>query len=177
MPGGTWIRVINPLFARDVPELSGKETCDKPAMSRVPSYLVQDAVYDWMKAWIEKGTRPPHAPPIIMVSAGSGRGGERGVIARDEHGNALGGIRLAEVAVPTATNTGENSGGQFCNIYGSHVAFDAAKLARLYPTHASYVAAVERVSHENLKAGYITKDGAANTIERARQSTVGVTAR
>ena len=83
--GWDLIRVLNPLFARDVPELSGNETCDTPAMSRVPSNLVQDAVYDWMKVWIEKGTQPPQAPPITMVSAGTGRGGERGVVARDEH--------------------------------------------------------------------------------------------
>jgi len=51
------------------------------------------------------------------------------------------------------------------------------QFARLYPTHASYVAAVERPTNENLKAGYITKDGAAYTIEQARQSTVGVNAR
>ena len=143
-------------------------------MSRVPAHLVQNAVYDWMKLWIEKGTPPPHAPPITMSSPGTGRGGSPGVVARDENGNALGGIRLAEFAVPTATNTGVNSGGQYCNILGSHVPFDAARLARLYPTPTAYVAAVERITNENLKAGYITKEGAARTRQEAARSKIGV---
>src|SRR6185436_9476452 len=97
------------------------------------------------------------------------------VVARDENGNALGGIRLAQFAVPTATDTGVNSGGQYCNIVGSHIPFDVAKLARLYPTHAQYMAAVNRITDENLKAGYITREGAAKTKKEAAQSKIGTT--
>ena len=46
--------------------------------------------------------------------------GERPSIARDSFGNALGGIRLAEHAVATATNSGENTGGGFCFLTGWH---------------------------------------------------------
>jgi hypothetical protein len=163
------IRVLDSLFARDWAQPPEELKCVKPVLSRVPSHVVQDAVYDWMKLWIEKGTPPPDAPPITMASAGTGRGGSPGVVARDENGNALGGIRLAEFAVPTATNTGVNSGGQYCNIVGSHVPFDAAKLARLYPDRKAYVAAVERITDENLKAGYITREAAARTKQEAQR--------
>jgi hypothetical protein len=172
--GWDLIQVIDRLNARDFHQSSPQSKCDQPPLSRVPSNLVQHAVYDWMKVWIEKGTRPPQAPPITLASAGTGRGGERGVLARDEHGNALGGIRLAAIAVPTATNTGANSGEQYCNIFGSHVPFDAAKLARLYPNHSAYVKSVERITNENLRAGYITKEGAAETKQEAARSKVGV---
>ena len=87
-------RILDSLFARDWAEAPTEPKCDKPIMSRVPAHLVQNAVYDWMKLWIEKGTPPPHAPPITMSSPGTGRGGSPGVVARDENGNALGGIRL-----------------------------------------------------------------------------------
>jgi hypothetical protein len=160
------LQALNPLSKRDLGAGDGETKCDKPTLSRIPAHLVQDAVYDWMKVWIEQGKQPPHGPQIVRSSSGA--------IARDENGNALGGIRLAQIAVPTATDTGENSGGQYCNILGSHAPFDDAKLARLYPSHAAYVAAVDRITDENLKAGYITKTGAEWTKRKARESKIGV---
>ena len=88
--------------------------------------------------------------------------------ARDEHGNALGGIRLAQFAVATATNTGLNQPALgTAGTAGSHEPFDADTIARLYPTRAKYVAEVNRITDENLKAGYITKEGAAQTRKDA----------
>ena len=112
----------------------------------------------------------------VDAPAGRGRGGPqpiRYVIARDDNGNALGGIRLAEHAVPTATNSGQNGGGMFCGLLGSHEAFDSAKLASLYSSHDAYVAKVREVTEKNLKAGYIVKADADTTIEAARRSNVG----
>ena len=142
----------------------------------MPSRLVQDAVYDWMKLWIERGTPPPQAPPIVMSSFGKAEGGpndaaRQSVAARDAHGNALGGIRLAQFAVPTAANTGlnVNPGPGNCRNRGSFRPFDADTIARLYPTRAKYIAEVNRITDENLKAGYITKEGAAQTRKDAAQ--------
>jgi hypothetical protein len=94
------------------------------------------------------------------------------VAAQDDHGNALGGIRLAPFAVPTATN-GFNDGPGFCRVYGSHEPFDAATIARLHPTRARYIAEVHRITGENLKAGYITKEGAVQTRKEAARSRIG----
>jgi hypothetical protein len=48
--------------------------------------------------------------------------GTPGIIARDFSGNALGGIRLSQHAVPTATNTGVNGPlTNVCRTYGSYV--------------------------------------------------------
>jgi hypothetical protein len=149
-----------------------RATCQRPTLSRVPAYLVQNAVYDHMKQWVERGTLPPHAPRITMSSIGKpGTPAERfSVVARDEHGNALGGIRLAQFAVPTATNTGLNDGAGFCRIMGSHEPFDASKLARLYPDRGKYVAEITRIADENLKAGYITREGAEKTKRDAERT-------
>jgi hypothetical protein len=94
-------------------------------------------------------------------------------VARDETGNALGGIRLSQHAVPTAINSGENTGGMFCGLLGSHQPFDAARLASLYPTHDGYVAKVKEVTEKNLKTGYLLKPDADATLAEAKSSAVG----
>ena len=95
-----------------------------------------------LQTWVKSGTLPPSAPPIEVTSAAP-----PAVIARDKNGNSLaGGIRLAEIAVPTGVNTGQNSGAGFCRLYGSHRDFDAATVNSLYPTHEAYVAAVRDVT-------------------------------
>jgi hypothetical protein len=53
------------------------------------------------------------------------------------------------------------------------VDFDQAKLASLYPTHATYVAAVREVTEKNFKAGYILRPDADATIAEAEHSTIG----
>ncbi len=119
-------------------------------------------------------------------AAAAGRGGRAGgapaaprwEVVRDEFGNGLGGIRLSQHAVPTATNTGVNTGGQAggernCGLMGSYERFDAARLASLYPTHASYVTKVKEVTEKNLKAGYIVKADANLTIVEAERSDIG----
>ena len=93
---------------------------------------------------------------------------------RDARGNALGGIRLAAHAVPTATNTGTNTGTQrFCRLYGTHEPFDAATLARLYPSPEVYLDAVTEVVAANLAAGYILEHDAKATVREAERSDIG----
>jgi hypothetical protein len=58
-------------------------------------------------------------------------------------------------------------------LYGSHVDFDKARVASLYPTHKAYVAAVKDVTEKNLKAGYILKPDAEATIAAAEKSDIG----
>jgi hypothetical protein len=120
-----------------------------------------------MVHWIKDGTPPPTAPPLTFTD------GTPAAIARDADGIALGGIRLAEEAVPAGVNTGQNSGPSFCRLYGSHIDFDKEKLATLYPTHKAYVEAVKNVTEKNLKAGYILKPDAETTIKAAEKSDIG----
>jgi hypothetical protein len=143
-------------------------TCDKPSYSRVPFYQVFDAAIDHLVVWVKDGKAPPNAPAIEVSSVGP-----PAVMARDEAGNALGGIRLATHAVPTAINTGVNTGPGFCRLNGSYEPFDEATLKKLYPTHESYVSKVKSVTEANLKAGYILKPEADATIAEAERSSVG----
>jgi hypothetical protein len=164
--------IMDVLERRDMAGVQQLSPCERPPLSRVPSRLVQDAVYDWMKLWIERGTPPPQAPRIELSSLGS-TDAPVSVIARDAHGNAVGGIRLAETAVPVAVNTGLNSGPGPCRTLGSHEPFDAAKLASLYPTRESYMTAVDRATEENFKAGFITREGAEQIRKDAAARKIG----
>ena len=151
------------------PAPSGANPCAQPPYSHVPFYQVMDAAFDHLQAWVKDGTLPPSAPPIEVTSVGP-----PAVIARDKYGNSLGGgIRLAEIAVPTGVNTGQNSGAGFCRLYGTHQDFDAATVSSLYASHAAYVAAVKDVTAKNLKAGYILRPEADATIAAAEASNVG----
>jgi hypothetical protein len=142
--------------------------CDKPSYSHVPFYQVFDAALDHLVVWVKDGKAPPTAPPIEVSSVGP-----PALMARDAAGNALGGIRLAAHAVPTAVNTGVNSGPGFCRLNGSHEPFDPATLAKLYPTHGSYVSKVKSVTEANLEAGYILGPEADATIAEAEHSAIG----
>ena len=155
--------------AAPAPVARGGNPCEQPPYSHVPFYQVMDAAFDHLQAWVKDGTLPPSAPPIEVTSVGP-----PAVIARDKNGNSLaGGIRLAEIAVPTGVNTGQNSGAGFCRLYGTHEDFDAATVNGLYPSHAAYVAAVKEVTEKNFKAGYILRPEADATIAAAERSNIG----
>jgi Alpha/beta hydrolase domain len=142
--------------------------CNHPPLSQIPSEYVQRALYDHLARWLKDGTAPPTAPPIEIKTDG-----ERPAIMRDSFGNALGGIRLAEHAVATATNSGENTGGGFCFLTGWHEDFDKAKLKALYSSHEAYVSAVKRITEENIRIGYIVKTDGQRTIAQAERSDIG----
>ncbi len=144
--------------------------CQLPTISRVPFHDVLNAAYDHLVTWIRDDVPPPVAERIRVRSA-------LPVVEfdRDEYGNVLGGIRLAEHAVATAKNTGMNSGttNRFCFLYGSHEPFDQEVLDSLYPSHESYVQAVTEVVNGNLADGYILPVAAERTINEAEASSIG----
>jgi hypothetical protein len=138
--------------------------------TRVPMQYVLAAAYDQLVRWTTKGTPPPTAPLIEIASFGPGN---RATIARDGLGLALGGIRLAELAVPTAVNNGVNTGPGACERWGYYIPFDIPTLEALYPTHTDYVVAVTQVTKENLRLGYILLPDATATLTDAKASIIG----
>jgi len=172
--------------------VAGTNVCKNPPFSRIPEHYVLNALLDHTARWVKDGTQPPVAPHIELkqlppepqaAQAQPGRGGRgpqgpRWEVVHDQFGNAHGGIELAQHAVPTATNTGQNEGGaaggeRNCNLMGSYLAWDDARLAALYPTHAAYVTKVKEVTEKSLKAGYIVKADAEATIAQAEHSAIG----
>jgi hypothetical protein len=152
-----------PLELRDIEtssEAGFAPGCGVPTVgTRAPLQYVLAAAYDHMTRWVDKRTPPPSAPPIMD--------------ARDNLGLALGGIRLSAVAVPTGVNNGTNTGPGACARWGYYKAFDLPTLNKLYPSHDSYDSSVERITNENLRAGFILKPDAESTIREAKESAIG----
>jgi hypothetical protein len=91
------------------------------------------------------------------------------ILERDTLGNALGGIRLPQFAVPVAMNSGKNSGQNvFCRFYGTHKSFDQKTLRSLYPTHQTFMKRFSKSVQDNLKAGYILKADTSSMLNEAR---------
>ncbi|HEX2315241.1 MAG TPA: alpha/beta hydrolase domain-containing protein [Thermomonospora sp.] len=139
--------------------------CEQPPFSRAPLHHVIAASYDHLVRWAARGVRPPSAPVLEFTPDGTK--------ARDALGLARGGIRLSQVEVPIALNTGDNAGETFCRLFGTYVPFDRERLATLYPTHGGYVSAVARTDARNVRAGHLLPADAHQNLREAAASDVG----
>ena len=165
-------QVVAPVMMRDL-EFPLPGNCGQTPFSRIPWHFVLHAMIDGMASWIRDGVEPPIAPDIEVAAVGL-PGWFTAEIARDSFGNALGGIRPAEHAVPTATNTGINGPiANACRTFGSYQPFDQATLDALYPDHGTYVSRVAQVTQGNIEAGFILREDGMTTIAAAAHSAIG----
>ncbi|RZL88915.1 MAG: hypothetical protein EOP82_21390 [Variovorax sp.] len=138
-----YLAAIGHLTARELGPQPPDAKCDSPSRSHVPTHYVLNAAYDHLARWAMVGEAPPAAPRIEADGAPL-------QMLRDRHGNALGGIRLAEIAVPTAVESGQNSGqgsvAMTCSLRGANVPFSDSTLSALYPASQAYVSAVRQVT-------------------------------
>lgn len=143
--------------------------CAKPLNSANQHWVIKAAL-SHLNQWVRGGPSAPTSPRIKMNDP------DPKVIARDEYGNALGGIRLPELEAPTATLSGVPSPGSpgYCIFFGSTTTFDATRLARLYPDHDAYVSAYSAAVDRLLAAGFILAPDADEAKSAARATTVGV---
>ena len=145
--------------ARDGVPTTDPTTCGMPAGSQVRFAHVVNQAHNWLTLWIATGSPPPSAPPIEIVGAAPPRR-----IARNALGLALGGIRIADIEVPVALNTGVNTGPAFCRLFGTHIDFDAATRRQLYPSRRAYVEQVTITAINNFFAGFIGVADALQTV-------------
>jgi hypothetical protein len=133
-----------------------------PRINSAPMrYIVDTAIHD-LARWASGGRPPPRAPLINVAP------GPPPTIERDQFGNALGGIRLPQLEVPTATLSGEPGGGPgFCSLFGYTAAFDAAQLSSLYPTPRDYVAKFEKAADRAVRQGFLLPADAKEAKEAA----------
>lgn len=137
----------NPITRRDLPTFPGFP-CDKP-YNDGPHHWVFHAALRALDRWMASGTPPASARPIETGP------GTPASVTRDAHGNALGGIRTAQVDVPVATLSGTgNTPVGLCALFGTTTPFDRETLRTLYPND-SYRARVERATGDAVRAGFI----------------------
>lgn len=119
-----------------------------------------DAAIRHVHRWINGGAAPPVQPKIAF---------EQGSIARDRHGNALGGVRLPELDVPVARYLGSSEASPWL---GQSFPFTAAELKALYPTRQAYVAQVTAAARRAAAAGVILPYRVAQYIAQAEAAPI-----
>jgi hypothetical protein len=91
--------------------------------NNMPLWEVEDAALVALQRWLSQGVQPPHSPRIstalfLFVYD---------VVLRDQFGNALGGIRLPDIQVPTETYSAIN----FAAVNPNSLSIDPASLITL----------------------------------------------
>jgi hypothetical protein len=105
------------------------------------------ALWAAMYRWVDEGIPMPGAEPITRDSnAPDG-------IARDEHGNALGGLRTPWVDVPDATYVAKLSADD--PNYAGMKRFSDEKMLRLYGSRAGYAQRVRDKLDEMVQHGFL----------------------
>jgi hypothetical protein len=135
------------------------------ALNNGPHHETFQAALHQLVSWVRTGTAPPAGARLQLSTSQSGVV----TITRDEHGNALGGVRTPPVDVPVARLSGDPvpGGPMLCNLFGSTTPFDAATLAQLYPTPATYRAEYQAAADRAVAAGYLLAPDAQQMIAAA----------
>jgi len=143
-------------------------TCDDA--NEGPQWIVLRAALRSLNLWVKDGVEPPKAQPITM---------NRAQIARDDDGNALGGIRTPYVDVPIAeylpqnTNlAGQGCDAMMCALFGGTEPFTDARLNELYASHEDYVQKFTASANEAAAAGFILETELQQIIADAQASDI-----
>ncbi len=129
-----------------------------------PHHEVLQAAFHHLVAWAAGGLPPPTSQRIELSST------DPAAIARDDRGNALGGIRTPLVDVPLATLSGDpavEAGEGFCFLFGSTTPFDRATIRSLYPSRDAYSQAFATARDEAVQAGFVLGDDVEAMTNRA----------
>ncbi len=117
-----------------------------------PHRYVAQAALRALNEWVTRGTPPPEAKPIELAST------DPLVIARDEAGNAVGGVRTPVLDVPVVTLSGEPPAGTRQPVgwlFGSTKDLPPEYLAGRYGDAAGYVRAFTESLDAAIKAGFV----------------------
>jgi hypothetical protein len=142
---------------------SGLIECDRP-INDGPGHWVIKAAVNALDRWIRTGEPAPSAERIPRNAEGTD-------VERDQHGNAVGGIRTSYVDVPVATfSGGGQTGSSFCGSFGTTDLFDQATLLTLYPTRQDYIDAIDAATDSTVENGFIVPEDGELIKAQARLS-------
>jgi hypothetical protein len=136
--------------ARTVPPVAEGEWGPNP----VNWQPVQEAALRAVHRWVADGVAPPEQPRITLAGRPNNR------IVRGEDGNAWGGIRLPEVAVPVAEHRGRKGGTGSAPVFGGRRPYPASLLVQLYRSRAEYVQLWGRAVDGLVAAGVVLPEDA-----------------
>ena len=114
-------------------------------------YTVNSALHE-LNRWVRTGKRPARAPRYAF---------EGGALAKDEHGNTRGGIRLPPVEVPVARY--ESTA---CELGGITIPFSDQQVQALYPTFDRYQSLMRQATNRAVRAGFLLPPDARDLVRR-----------
>ena len=114
------------------------------------------AAFEHFHNWVRGGAVPPVQARIEFESGDA----DPPVIRRDQFGNALGGIRLPDFAVPTGEHMGTGKGDVLASLVGFSRSFTAAELTELYPNREAYLSRWHAALDDGVAAGFILPEDA-----------------
>ncbi len=151
--------------------------CTEP-INTGPHHEVAQAALHHLVGWAAGGDPPPSAPRIELRD-GVGDGAEV-VIARDELGIAIGGVRNPLVDVPVSASTGEPAGGagleelvdggDICVLFGTTIPFDQPTLVELHGSFEDYLSEFRDAAAESVAAGFLLQPDADGLVAEAEQN-------
>lgn len=145
-----------------------EDTCEMP-LNHFPYNEMTAMALDHLIRWVGEGVEPPRIDRIELEERDDGSV----AVARDEHGNALGGVRTTHLDVPVAMyqalNYGEGRPGiGSCEVFGAQVNFSKEKLEELYGSHENYVDLVNQRLEELIDEGWFLSEFAYRILEEAQ---------
>ena len=152
----------------DIYEVGGNASvlgCTAP-INTGPQHVVVQAAFAAFSRWVEVGTPPPKPQPFKLQSTNPP------VLALDQHGNVIGGVRTPAVEVPTSTLTGSAPAGTstICSLFGTTTPFSAAQLTSLYGSDANYLSKYTASLNKAIAGRYILPASRGELLAQARQA-------
>jgi hypothetical protein len=131
---------------------------------------VANAALADLTRWVTEGIAPPRTARIQLTAA------TPAAVARDQFGNALGGLRTPFLDAPTATyvpfDTARPGGSVFCILDGYNVPFSHATLSTQYESHGDYVERVVRETIRLEREGFWLGPDARDVVDQAAHADV-----
>ncbi|MFC6764369.1 alpha/beta hydrolase domain-containing protein [Natrinema soli] len=129
-----------------------------------PMRYAYRAAMDQLQDWLIEGEAPPSAPRIERTVADDGSV----TVARDQYGNAKGGLRLPVLDVPLVYYDIS------CGTYGSTHRLEEETINSLYSDRQAYIEELECAVDETVDSGYLLVDDAMDLLRRAQRADVTV---
>lgn len=151
------------------PTIASLIGCDDP-INTGPHHETYQAAMNHLVAWAAGGPPPPEGSRLELED------GDAVVIARDDNGIALGGVRNPLVDVPTAALTGEPPAEatietfDVCTVFGTTTSFDQAKLIELHGSADQYLEAFTASANEAVAAGFLLQADADELLAEAQEN-------
>jgi Alpha/beta hydrolase domain len=130
-----------------------------------PQHEVVQAAFSAFEKWLVDGKAPPSPPSFKLDSTNPP------VLALDENGNVIGGVRTPAVNVPVSTLSGAAPAGttSLCQLFGETTPFSPAKLSSLYQSQTGYLNVYTTSLDKAIAEGYILSADRASLLAQAMQ--------